>query len=158
VERLHEDPGVADLGKRPTSISEAGIFAAIALLTNYWPDQAEHGSDLLERLAHLVDDLVPRSLCRRGQLLHDGVHPFPHHPPQALAEGLLGAQLKGHSVPPDASAGGPTCCGPPALLFLDPASRLPGTMVYNAGAAGRSLDELLAKVGPVPGERLELPP
>src|SRR5262249_54002128 len=93
VERLDEDSGVTDFGKRPSSIAEASILAAVALLANYRPDQAEHRSDLLERLPHLVDDLVPRALGRQGQFLQNGVYPVPHDPPQALAEGFIGPQL-----------------------------------------------------------------
>ena len=49
-------------------------------------------------------------------------------------------------MPPDASGGGPTRRGPPALSFLDPASRSPGAIVFAAGAAGRLLDKFLAAV------------
>jgi hypothetical protein len=38
VERLDEDSGVADLGKRPGGIAEASILPPVDLLTNYRPD------------------------------------------------------------------------------------------------------------------------
>jgi hypothetical protein len=158
VQRLDENLGIADLGKRPAGVAEAGILFTVALLADHWSDKAKHCKDLLETLASLVHGLVPRPRVRPGKMLQGFVHLLPHDPPNALAERLGGLQFEGHGRPSCASGADRTGGPRPAPSFLASASRTPGTVATRAGTLGYCFQQFLGVDGTPPGERLELPP
>src|SRR5262249_46684722 len=108
-------PGIANRSQRPSSVPEACILSLEGFLPDHGPDQPQHGTHSLERLACVVDHLIARPRVRLGQLLQSVAQLLSNDLAKTFLERFIGFEFKRHrgtpvrpAAPPETSLAEPT--------------------------------------------------